>query len=197
MSAIEAFFRDVDEHWEPAGSGRIQLRVIGSAALMLQAPYERGTKDSDVIETDEVTGDVRERLLDLAGRKTALANRHRIYLDVVARGLPFLPQVPVWNAVPALDGELRHFDVEVLDVVDVVVSKLKRYIASDAADIAAMADLGLVPHARLVDRFEKAVDWFSCDARAEDLPKYVARLHQVERDLLGVAETEIELPAWI
>ncbi|HEY1551709.1 MAG TPA: hypothetical protein VGG28_27970 [Kofleriaceae bacterium] len=30
-----------------------------------------------------------------------------------------------------------------------------------------------------------------------DLPKYVANLHRVERDMLGVDETEIELPSWI
>ncbi|MCB9537539.1 MAG: hypothetical protein H6704_14910 [Myxococcales bacterium] len=194
---IERFFREIDAAWQPSGVDRIQLQVIGSAALMLQASYARGTKDSDVIETDEVTGTTRARLLDLAGKATPMARRHGMYLDVVARGLPFLPQVPRWHPVPSLGPSLRHFEVLVLDVVDVVVSKLKRYSANDATDVAAMVDLGFVPHERLIDRFEQAVDWFSCDARAEDLPKYVRRLHQVERDLFGVAETAIELPSWI
>ena len=38
---------------------------------------------------------------------------------------------------------------------------------------------------------EDAVDFFSTDAGAADLPKYVANLNRVERDLLLVAETEI------
>jgi hypothetical protein len=85
----------------------------------------------------------------------------------------------------------------VLDVVDVVVSKLKRFNANDQSDIDAMIERGLVPHDRLIDRFRAAVDEFMGDARAEDLPKYVANLHRVERDMLVVPETEIELPSWI
>jgi hypothetical protein len=41
------------------------------------------------------------------------------------------------------------------------------------------------------------VDVFSCDARAEDLPRYVRNLQEVERDMLGVNESEIDLPGWI
>jgi hypothetical protein len=81
--------------------------------------------------------------------------------------------------------------------VDVVVSKLKRFHANDRADIAAMVDRELVPHDLLVDRFRSAVDAFSFDARAPDLPRYVANLHLVERDYFGVDETEIELPPYI
>jgi hypothetical protein len=82
-------------------------------------------------------------------------------------------------------------------VVDVVVSKFKRAHTVDMDDVAAMVDAGVVPHARLIERFRSAVDLFSYDARASDLPKYVAALHRAERDFLGVSETEIELPEWI
>jgi len=33
------------------------------------------------------------------------------------------------------------------------------------------------------------------DARASELPRYIANFHRVERDMLLVPETEIELPA--
>ncbi|MFS8070703.1 MAG: hypothetical protein ACMG6S_30425, partial [Byssovorax sp.] len=82
-------------------------------------------------------------------------------------------------------------------VVDVVVSKMKRFSANDQSDVQAMIDRDLVPPAQLVSRFRAAVDVFSGDARAEDLPCYVRRLHRVERDMLGVPETDIELPDWI
>ena len=49
-------------------------------------------------------------------------------------------------------------------------------------------------HRRLIERFQSAVDVYGGDARADDLPKYVRNLHRVERDHLGVPETEIELP---
>jgi hypothetical protein len=97
----------------------------------------------------------------------------------------------------SLNATLAHFRIEVLDVVDVVVSKFKRAHAVDMDDVAGMVDAGVVPHARLVERFRSAVDAFSCDARASDLPKYVAARHRAERDYFGVPETEIELPEWI
>jgi hypothetical protein len=54
--------------------------------------------------------------------------------------IPFLPQVPLWHSMPKLSASLRHFEVEVLDVVDVIVSKLKRFNANDVSDIEAMVD---------------------------------------------------------
>ena len=81
-----------------------------------------------------------------------------------------------------------------LDIVDVALSKLKRYSSDDANDIRAMADLNLLDHARLVARFAAAADRFSIDARAPDVPRYLKNLHKVERDILGVPPSEIELP---
>ncbi len=112
-------------------------------------------------------------------------------------GIPFLPHVPLWHPVPDLNASLRRFEVLALDVVDVVVSKLKPFRPTDIDDIDAMIDRGLVPHDRLVERFRGAVDELVGDARASELPTYVDHLHRVERDMLGVAETEIELPSWV
>jgi hypothetical protein len=111
--------------------------------------------------------------------------------------LPFLPAPPLWHALVELNASLEAFEVEVLDVIDLVVSKLKRFHANDRGDVQAMIDRELVPHDRLVARFCAAVDAFSMDARAEDLPRYVRNLHQVERDMFGVPATKIELPDWI
>ena len=49
--------------------------------------------------------------------------------------------------------------------------------ANDRQDIDAMAKRGLVDHEHLVQRFMAAVDFFSMDARTEDLPGYVKNLH--------------------
>ena len=89
---------------------------------------------------------------------------------------------------------LKNFTIEALDVVDVVVSKLKRFNSDDANDIRAMADRKLIAHKLLVSRFEAAVDWFSMDARLAEVPRYVRNLHRVERDILGVPESTIEIP---
>ena len=197
MSIIKRFFTDIDARWKETGTEPIRLQLIGSTALMLQADYTRGTKDSDVIETAQLEGEIGENLLALAGKDTGIHRRHRIYLDLVASGLPFLQQSPIWHAVADLNATLRHFEIVVLDVVDVVVSKLKRFNADDVSDIEAMVERDLVSHEVLLERFGLAVDWYSMDARSHDLPRYVQNLNRVERDILSVAETEIELPGWI
>ena len=197
MQVVEEFFLEIDRQWPREPATKIRLSVIGCGALLLQADYERGTKDSDVFETADLLDDTKQHLVRIAGVGTEVHRRRKLYIDIVANGLPFLPHVPVWRPVPSLNAVLERLDVVVLDVVDVVVSKLKRYHANDQSDIDAMIDLGLVSHDRLLERFRAAVDELSGDARAQDLSKYVAHLQRVERDMLGVAESEIELPSWI
>jgi hypothetical protein len=191
---IHDFFVEIDRAWVTPNETLLSLHLIGSTALMLQTNYQRGTKDSDVLETAELTAQVQKQLLGLAGPGSTLRAKHRLYLEIVSGGLPFLPQQPQWHTV---DLPLRHFRLQVLDVVDVVVSKVLRMNANDLSDIEAMIELGRVPHERLVERFRAAVDVFAYDARGADLPRFVQNLHRIERDMLGVEETEIELPSWI
>jgi hypothetical protein len=143
VSLVEEFFQAIDRAWPSVASPKVRLSAIGSGALMLQVSYERGTKDSDVLETIDLSSETKARLVNIAGPGTLLHQQWKLYLDVVGNGIP------------------------------------------------------LVPHDELIARFRSAVDIFSYDARADDLPKYVEHLHRVERDMLDVDETEIELPPWI
>ena len=192
---IESFLLDLDAHW-PAGGSRIPFRVIGSTALMLQTSYFRGTKDSDVLGVDPVIGAIAKGLLALAGKDTPLHRQHQVYLDVVGSGVPFLPHPPTWNAIERLNANLRSFEILALDITDVVVSKLKRFHDNDKADIKAMIDRDLVDPNELVARFHSAADVFSMDARAHHLIRYASNLNWVEREFLGVPETDYELPPW-
>lgn len=195
MKLINSFLTEIDEKWKPVGGEPIRLRIIGSAALMLQTDYERGTKDGDILEAEEITPVVREQLLALAGPKSPLFAKYRMYIEVVLRSILFWPQGPVFR--PANELSLKNFTVEVLDVTDVVVSKLKRLNQNDIDDIEAIAGKRLIDHQKLVSRFESAVDRFFTDARAEDLPKYIKNLNRIERDFLRVPESKIELPDWM
>src|SRR5712692_9861631 len=124
MSQISDFLEDIDRRWRATATGKIRLRIIGSAALMLQTGYARGTKDSDILETALLTAEIKDRLTKLAGPDSELHDRHRIYIDFVAPGLPFLPHVPLYHPLIALNRRLSNFEIEALDVVDTVVSKL-------------------------------------------------------------------------
>ena len=79
MGIIEMFFAELDARWVLDGSEPLRLRIIGSAALMLQTQYERGTKDSDIIRTADLTESSERKLLALAGEGTRMHRRHRRY----------------------------------------------------------------------------------------------------------------------
>lgn len=195
MHPVEAFFLDLDRSWPmPEGPERIVLMVLGSTSLFLQCDYLRGTKDSDVIETVELRGERRQQLETLAGRGSSLYKRHRMYLDVVARALPFLPSEPLWYPAEDLTSKLQHFSILVLDPVDVVVSKLARLHANDRDDIREMIRRDMVSHTEVLARFREALSAFQMDARASDFPMYLRNLHRVERDYFGTTESEIDLP---
>lgn len=197
MSTIRNLILELDRLWPAQGGEKVFLRIIGSAALMLQAPYERATKDGDILEIDPITPEIKNHLLRLAGRDSSLHKKHRVYLELVSPGFPFLPRSPQFHPVQDLNESVDHFTVEILDVVDVVVSKLARFHADDARDIEAMINLERFDHSRLLERFTSAVDGFSGDARAMDLPRYIKNFHRVERDWFQVPETTFELPSWI
>jgi hypothetical protein len=192
VALIREFLTEIDAKWKPIGGEPILLQVIGSAALMLQCDYERGTKDGDVLEAKDGPPTLKEQLISLAGKESDLHKQFRVYIDVVNRAILFLPQQPVFHPLPSLP--LKNFRIEVLDIGDVVLSKLKRYNSDDKNDIRAMADKKLLDHGRLVARFEAAADWFSMDARAADVPRYLKNLHAAERDILGLPPSAIELP---
>jgi hypothetical protein len=197
VSAISALLTDVDRVWRPTRTGKTALHVIGASALLLQSDYGRATKDSDVLETAALDDDVKARLLALAGADSSLALKHRLYIETVPLGLPFLPQKPLWHARPEINAQLQHFEVCVLDVVDVVVSKLLRFSANDSADVHAMIARDLVPHERALARFRSALDQLSYDARNHRLQRCIDSFNEIERDAFAVAETEFDLPSWV
>lgn len=197
MSDVKGFFQEIDRVWTPSAPEKIPLRVIGSGALLLQTDYVRGTKDGDVLESLALTEEIKAKLLRLAGKDTPLNESTRLYLDIVVSGLPFLPHGPKFHAQSELNKSLRHFEIHALDVVDVVVSKLKRFNKYDRQDVEAMIERDLVPHKSLIERFNAAIDRFSIDSRAEDLPRTIKNLNLVERDYFAVPESKIELPDWM
>lgn len=193
MKHAELFLAELASRWSERP---VTLNILGATALALQVEFTRGTRDADVLQTLDLSEDARRHLLDLAGPGTALATRWKLHVQIVPNGIPFLPHPPRWNPI-ALPDAPTAVSIRALDVVDVVVSKLKRFSANDRSDIDAMISAGHVPHDVLVTRFLSAVDGFLGDARESQLPRYVENLHEVERDAFGCDETEIELPDWI
>jgi hypothetical protein len=68
VTIVEDFFCEIDERWSSESGGRPRLHLIGSCALMLQADYERGTKDGDLFQTIDLSRQTSDRLLAIAGK---------------------------------------------------------------------------------------------------------------------------------
>lgn len=99
MSQVEEFFRDLDRSWPLAAGVPVTLRLLGSTALILQTNFQRGTKDGDILETDQITVEIESAILALAGRDTAFHRRHGMYLEFLGAAFPFLPFDPLWHPV--------------------------------------------------------------------------------------------------
>lgn len=197
MSPVEEFFRDLDRSWPLAAGTPVTLRLLGSTALILQTSFQRGTKDSDILETDQITADIEAALLALAGKETAIHRRHRMYLEFIGAAFPFLPAYPLWHPVVPSGRDYQNFRLEVLDVVDVVIAKLARFHKTDRDDIAAMAERDLIDPQQFAERFQSAVQRWWHDSRADDLPEIVRNFHQVQSDELFVWPSRVELPPWV
>lgn len=194
---IEDFLKNVDALWKPMGFEPIPLEIIGSTALLLQTDYVRATKDTDILEIGDLPQILWETLKEMAGKNSTLAKRHRLYIDLVKTGIPFLPPKRLLTPLKELNEALKHFKVSALHPVDVVVSKLKTFRPSDLEDIKAMIDRSLVPPAQLVERFKLAKEQWLMGSRDFELKKYVENLHAIQRDYLFVEETPCDLPEWL
>lgn len=194
---IEDFLKDIDSKWKRKERPPLPFKVIGGASLVLQYDYSRPTKDTDLIEVKELTEDIKKRLKRIAGKDSLLHRKHRLYIDIVNRALPFLPPNPMFYPLIELNKELVNFRVEALDVVDVLVSKMTRFSSTDVDDFKAMIDLGVVDPVRLEKRFMEAFEAWTFEARAEKLPKIIENLHFVQRDMLLVEESMLSLPRWM
>lgn len=72
---IREFLAAVDARWQAVGTEPITLQLIGSAALMLQCDYDRGTKDGDILESKILPPGAKAQLLALADKGTDLLCR--------------------------------------------------------------------------------------------------------------------------
>ncbi len=190
---VEEFFREIAKSRHSREP--ITFHVIGSTALMLQvSDFTKGTDDTDVLEVIHLEPSTKQELIELAGRGSRLHKTFAIYLDIVGNGIPFLPRIPCWHPTTM---KVPNIDVKLLDIVDVVVSKLKTFRPRDVDDIDAMVRRDLVSHARLLERFEDAKTELAHDARASALHEIISNLNRVERDMLFVDETKVVLPPWV
>jgi hypothetical protein len=67
MTPVENLLRHIDSRWRERDppAEKIRLSVIGASALLPQTQYQRGTKDSDILETAQL-GELNEETVATA-----------------------------------------------------------------------------------------------------------------------------------
>jgi len=152
------FLQMLDEYL--VDEGRVQLLIGGASALVLAYDGQLATRDLDVI--GERTG----VLLALSERMGSGSEAHRLtgyYLDVVPPG--WFPNAPGWRAraVPVPVPGLQHIELKVLEVHDLILSKLKRFGSGDRDDIRSLCDRAEFDVEILKERYQQARQLYDRD----------------------------------
>jgi hypothetical protein len=108
---------------------------LGGFVLTVLYQIPRVTSDLDYISA--VPNGASERLELLGGRESALAKKHRVYLQY-AGGVCDLPEA-YDERLTTLDCGLSNLELKVLDPYDLVLSKLTRNSPKDREDVKAIA----------------------------------------------------------
>ena len=139
-----AFLRDVDAVLAaPRGDGPpIELHCVGGFVVAMRYTLARPTADLDVFEVAPSTA--LEPLVSAAGKGTALAQKHGVYIDTGSR-VATLPENYADRLTEIFEGALVNLRLLVPDPYDLALSKLERNIDRDREDVQ------LLSHARGFD----------------------------------------------
>jgi hypothetical protein len=119
---------------------RLDLYLIGRAALILRYDLALATKDVDVVAR---TGppDLEQKALELFGEGTSNAATWGLYLQAVPQGLPPIPQTYCTRS-SALPGDWQVLRPMQPEAHDLAATKLKRFHAKDREDLQLLCDAG-------------------------------------------------------
>lgn len=132
---LRTFLARLGEHF--ASVENTVLYMGGGAAILLAYEGQLRTDDVDLI--GEKTG-LLKRLSEEAGKGSDLHRATDYYLDIVPPGL--FPQEWGWRSrtkrleLPALE----HIELRILELHDLILSKLKRFAGKDQEDIRGLCE---------------------------------------------------------
>lgn len=169
---IERFLHELDLLTE---GGPHTLYLSGGAAVVLGYGGIEQTKDVDAVGTREPFHEI---LLTKAGRKSKLHSEMNLFFEVVP---PIYPWAPGWRdrSIPA-EASLEHIQLRLLEVHDLIISKLLRLHAKDRSDIETLTRHETFSPETLVERYRAA---------REELKFYMAdKVEKADKNLNVVLE---------
>lgn len=162
---IDSFFRRLDDFlFERSES--LQLFVFGGAAIILSYARQAHTKDVDALGPRTTLLD---ELARFAGKGSAVHRETGLYFDLVP---PIHPQAPNTRdrAIPLDLPGLRALSVRVLELHDLIITKLQRFSDADYEDIERLIQHPGFSHETLIERYRTLrADYIGEDALLEKL----------------------------
>jgi hypothetical protein len=161
------------------------LYMGGGAAILLLYEGQLRTDDVDLI--GEKTG-LLKRLSEDAGKGSELHRTTGYYLDIVPPGK--FPQEWGWRSRAKsveLQG-LEHIELRVLELHDLILSKLKRFAGKDQEDIRALCERREFEVETLRSRYTQARLRYDYDERE----KLDANFRFIETEFLAHEPTDFE-----
>jgi hypothetical protein len=126
-----SFFHELDR----ALSGPTELHCLGGFVIAEYYGLTRPTADIDIIEA---RGNESLRSLDsIAGRESALAKRHRVYLQIVT--IANFPEAYEARLVPFFPHAFQRLHLKAFEKHDLALTKLSRNLDRDREDVKRLA----------------------------------------------------------
>jgi Nucleotidyltransferase of unknown function (DUF6036) len=147
------FLKELDElvAAQPAfGDGPVDLHCTGGFVVTMLYGFERTTNDLDIIEV--VPADLIGPILKLADKDSALAAKHKVYIDAHAR-VADLPCDYRDRLIQMYPDAFTHLRLFAPDPYDLALSKLERNADRDVEDVKHLAVRAELDPARLRERY--------------------------------------------
>jgi hypothetical protein len=143
----------------------VEFHCLGGFVVTVVYGFERPTADVDVL-TVVPRGEV-ERLIDLAGKGSALHRKHGLYLDLVT--VATVPEDYEQRLVEVAAGAFKRLRLFALDPYDLALAKLERNIQRDRDDVKHLARTIPLDLQVLRERYEKELRPYLGNPEREDL----------------------------
>jgi hypothetical protein len=145
--------------------GPVELHCFGGFVLAEHYKLTRPTADVDVIAAHGST-DLRA-LQEIAGRGSALATRHRVYLDIVT--IATVPDDYEARLLDMCPGQFDHLRLKAFERHDLALAKLARNADHDREDVKRLAAGRGLDVDILRSRYQKELRFQFGNAAAADL----------------------------
>ncbi len=180
---VMSFLKVLEQQLEP--NRQVELYVGGGAAILLAYDGTLATVDVDFI--GQKSGLLLE-MSKLLGKGSETHRKTKLYFDVVPPGL--FPSDLGWrNRTIRIDlPQLRNIRLRVLEIHDLIISKLKRFSGKDRRDVRALCNRPEIDIHILRARYREARLLRDHDEREE----MDVNFRVVEVEYLGRKPTEFE-----